>query len=195
METLERYSPQRIADRMQIQDVMYRWCRAVDRLDYNEIRSVFHPDANDSHGVYNGGIEGLIEWIRERHKSIPFSMHQVSNMLIEFASPDVALAETYLRTTQRYPKEAMAALAQLASVGDDAPETGRDLWTCSRYLDRFERRNGEWRIADRVVIQDWKLITPLPQQLPQNVPGSVVGRRDSEDPMFLARRELGISAS
>jgi hypothetical protein len=27
------YSPARLADRFMIQDLIYRWCRAVDRLD------------------------------------------------------------------------------------------------------------------------------------------------------------------
>lgn len=151
MTTIDQYSPERMADRMRIQDLMYRWCRAVDRLDYEGILAVFHADATDSHGSYCGGIEGLIEWIRTRHRTIPFSMHQVSNMLIEFGSSDVAVSEAYLRTIQRYPVEASAALAQLVST---APSGASDLWTCSRYVDRFERRNGEWRIAKRILVQD-----------------------------------------
>jgi hypothetical protein len=81
------YSPERIADRMQIQDTMYRWCRSVDRLDFDAMRQVFHPEAVDHHGAFDGGVEGLIDWIGNRHRTIPFSMHAVSNMLIEFAGP------------------------------------------------------------------------------------------------------------
>lgn len=188
--TLNPYSPGRIADRLQIQDVLHRWCRAIDRLDYDGIRAVFHPDATDSHGFYSGDIEGLITWIRERHRGIVFSMHQVSNQLIEFATPDVAVSEAYLRTIQRYSSDGATALAQLAH--GSKPAGANDLWTCSRYVDRLERRNGEWRIAKRVLVQDWKVITPVAVDAPQNVPGSVVGRRDAEDPIFLLRQEWGI---
>ena len=99
------YSVERLADRMQIQDCMYRWCRGVDRLDFESIRSAFHDDAIDRHGVYEGGVDGLVEWIRERHRAIPFSMHLVANMLIEFADRDTAIAETYCLAVQRYPSE------------------------------------------------------------------------------------------
>ena len=80
---------------MAIQDVMYRWCRSVDRLDFELMRSVFHPDAIDNHGAFKGGVEELVAWIRERHRNITFSAHRLGNMLIEFAGPDVALVETY----------------------------------------------------------------------------------------------------
>ena len=127
MSVMNQYSVERIADRMAIQDVMYKWCRAIDRLDFDGIRAVFHADAIDSHGAYVGGVEGLIEWIRERHKPIPFSSHQISNMLIEFATPDLALVETYVRTLQRYPAEAKASLAQLSGGQAGKPGVGMDL--------------------------------------------------------------------
>jgi hypothetical protein len=191
MQRIAQYSAERIADRMAIQDVMYRWCRAIDRLDYDGIRAVFHPDATDTHGIYNGDIEGLIAWIRERHRTIPFSMHQVSNMLIEFATPDIAVSEAYLRTIQRYPAEAVGALKQLANGCE--PDGPSDLWTCSRYVDRFERRGGEWKIAQRVLVQEWKLVTPVPSPVPGNVPGSVIGRRDVDDPFYVLREEWGLA--
>jgi len=189
------YSPERIADRMAIQDAMYRWCRSVDRLDYEGMRAAFHPDGTDNHGAFSGSADGLVEWIRERHKNIPFSSHAVSNMLIEFAGPDVALVETYVRTLQRYPADAAASLAQLSGGQTGTSGFGVDLMTSSRYLDRFERRNGEWRIYRRTLIQDWKQMTDVAQNAPKALPGWTVGRRDREDPVFVARRELGLDGT
>jgi hypothetical protein len=185
------YSPERIADRMQIQDTMYRWCRSVDRLDFDAMRQVFHPEAVDHHGAFDGGVEGLIDWIGNRHRTIPFSMHAVSNMLIEFAGPDLALVESYVRTTQRYPAEAAGALAQLA--GGKPPEGAMDLLTCSRYVDRFARRNGEWRILERTLVADWKQVVPVAADAPKPVPGWASGRRDQEDFVFAERRALGLA--
>ena len=85
----DQYSPARIADRMQIQDVMYKWCRAIDRLDSDGMRAVFHPGATDDHGPYQGDVEGLVAWVRERHKPIPFSSHQISE--VERGASHVAL--------------------------------------------------------------------------------------------------------
>ncbi|MEO8296862.1 MAG: nuclear transport factor 2 family protein [Burkholderiales bacterium] len=186
------YSLQRIADRLAIQDTMYRWCRAVDRLDLDGMRAVFHPDAIDNHGAYNGGVDGLIDWIRNRHRDIPFSMHAISNILIEFAGPDTALVETYIRTTQRYPAEARQALAQLSGGQGGAEGSAMDLFTCSRYIDRFERRNGEWRILRRAVVADWKQVVAVPADAPQPQPGWETGRRDADDLIYRERRALGL---
>ncbi len=187
------YSPGRIADRMQIQDCIYRWCRAVDRLDYEGMRASFHPDAVDRHGAFDGDIDGLVDWIRARHAAIPFSMHAVSNMLIEFAGPDRALVETYVRTTQRYPAEARQALDQLAGGRAGSGDGAMDLLTCSRYVDRFERRNGEWKIALRTLVADWKQFVEVPPGQPKPPASQEVGRRNEDDFIYRERRELGIS--
>ena len=192
MNAKDQYTIERIADRMAIQDVIYKWCRAIDRLDDDGMRAAFHADAIDNHAAYVGGVEGLVQWVRERHKPIPFSSHQVSNILIEFANPDLALVETYIRTLQRYPADAKASLAQLSGGQAGKPGVGTDLLTASRYVDRFERRNGEWRIAQRTLIQDWKQFIDVPDNLPLPKPGWIVGRRDKEDYIYRARAELGI---
>ncbi|HEY9281367.1 MAG TPA: nuclear transport factor 2 family protein [Eoetvoesiella sp.] len=194
MSPQEQYSPERIADRMAIQDAMYRWCRAVDRLDYEGMRAAFHPDGTDDHGIFSGGVDGLVEWIKERHKKIPFSMHQVSNMLIEFASPDLALVETYVRTVQRYPADATASLVQLSGGQEGTPGVAVDLLTCSRYVDRFERRAGEWRIFRRTLVQDWKQMVEVPENAPKPLDGWTVGSRSKDDPVYRERAELGLSA-
>lgn len=186
------YSPERIADRMQIQDCMYKWCRSVDRLDYEGMRDVFHPDAVDRHGAFDGPVDGLIDWIRNRHAAIPFSMHAVSNMLIEFAGHDLALVETYVRTTQRYPADARQALDQLAGGKAGPDGCAMDLLTCSRYVDRFERRDGRWKIAARTLVADWKQFVPVPGDLPAPPASQVTGRRGAEDFVFRERRALGI---
>ena len=113
-------------------------------------------------------------------------------MLIEFASPDLALAETYVRALQRYPADAKASLAQLSGGQSGKPGVGMDLLTSSRYVDRFERRDGEWRISRRSLIQDWKQLLEVAESAPQPRPGWIVGRRDKQDFIFLERAQLGI---
>jgi hypothetical protein len=186
------YSPERVADRFRIQDVLYRWCRAVDRLDREGMLGVFWPGAIDSHGPYIGPVEGLVDWILNRHKPIAVSSHFVGNLLIEFASEDVALVETYVRTIQQYPPHAKQQLAQLTGGNAGAEGTAMDMFTSSRYLDRMERRRGEWRIARRDLIQDWKQIQEVKVQALQPREGWIIGQRDGSDQTQVARRELGI---
>lgn len=189
---IEQYSPERLADRAQIQDVIYRWCRAVDRLDGKGILELFYPGAIDSHGPYIGPIEGLVDWLMERHKPIGFSSHFVGNLLIEFAAEDVALVETYVRTIQQYPVEAKAQLAQLTGGASGDPNAAMDMFTSSRYLDLMKRQNGRWRIARRTLIQDWKQLVEVKTKALQPHEGWIIGRRDGEDAMQVARRELGM---
>ena len=137
----EDYTPARLADRAMIQDLMLRWCRAADRLDYDGMLAVFHPGAIDSHGPYIGPVEGLIEWIRSLTPA-QMSSHLVGNLLIEFTGPDEALVETYVRTIQRYGPDAKAKLAQLTGGASGSPGASADMFTSSRYLDVMTRRDG-----------------------------------------------------
>ncbi|TFZ07739.1 nuclear transport factor 2 family protein [Ramlibacter humi] len=189
---LDPFGPGRIRDRLQIQDLMYRWCRAVDRLDKQGMLDIFWPGAIDSHGPYIGPAEGLVEWILVRHKPIATSSHFVGNLLIEFASDDVALVETYVRTIQQYPPEAKSQLAQLTGGAAGEPGGAMDMFTSSRYLDRMERRDGEWRIAHRDLIQDWKQIADVKYPALAPKEGWIIGRRDGTDQMQAERKRLGI---
>jgi len=189
------YSPERLADRAEIQDVMYRWCRAVDRLDVDGIRSVFHPDAIDNHGPFVGGVDALIAWLTDRHRGIPFSMHLVSNILIEFAGPDSALVETYIFATLRYSAQGKAALAAFTGGVAGGQGSATDAFSWARYIDRFERRGGDWRIARRTVAFDSSLMTDVPPDAPAFDPNWAVGRRDGDDPIYKERAAMGLGWS
>ena len=54
---LDPFSPERLADRAKIQDLIYRWCRSVDRLDREAMKAVFHEAAFASHGPYIGPVD------------------------------------------------------------------------------------------------------------------------------------------
>ena len=189
---LDPYSPQRIADRFMIQDLMYRWCRAVDRLDRQGMLDIFGPGAIDSHGPYIGPAEGLVDWILERHKPIAVSSHFIGNLLIEFADENTALVESYVRTIQQYPPHAKQQLAQLTGGAAGRTEAAVDMFTSSRYIDRVERRDGQWRIARRDLAQDWKQIVEVQHQALQPREGWIIGRRDGEDAVQTIRRGLGL---
>ena len=190
--TIDQYSPARIADRFMIQDLIYRWCRAVDRLDRQGMLDVFWPGAIDSHGPYIGPAEGLVDWILERHKPIQVSSHFIGNLLIEFASEEVALVESYVRTIQQYQPAAKHQLAQLTGGAVGRPDAAVDMFTSSRYIDRVERRCGEWRIARRDLAQDWKQIAEVQYKALQPQEGWIIGRRDGSDAVQILRQEVGL---
>ena len=66
------------------------------------------------------------------------------------------------------------------------------LWS-GRYVDRFERRAGVWKIANRLLIHDWNTYIPTLEEhigssgrpdLEVAVPDRAVGRRSPEDPSY-----------
>ena len=42
------------ADKIEIADVVYKYCRAIDRMDRELLESVFHEDSIHHHGEYEG---------------------------------------------------------------------------------------------------------------------------------------------
>ena len=45
---------QQLLDKQEIHEVIMRYCRGIDRLDREMIRSVYHDDAIDEHGLWKG---------------------------------------------------------------------------------------------------------------------------------------------
>jgi len=132
-------SLQTLVDEAAIRKVHLRYCRGVDRLDWELVRSCYHPDATDAHGSYNGGIDGFVEWASAGLPKFESTMHFTGNQLVE-VDGDIAWAEHYAICIHR-----RAATSE---------QPAADLIVNVRYVDRMERRDGEWRIAKRVVIAD-----------------------------------------
>ena len=162
MDTLER-----LAARSEIEDCLKRYARGVDRRDWDLVRGCFHPDARDHHGDFHGSPEAFIAWVQDRHAAVPFSMHYLLNCLIEFATAELAAVETYFWAIQRR---------------DAADGGGTDIEVFGRYLDRFEKRDGQWRVADRKVAYDSTRQTPSTAHLRKLV--GVLGQRDGSDPVY-----------
>lgn len=120
-----------------IRDALYRYARGIDRADEAALRSAYWPDASDCHGAFRGSASGFIEQALPRLRAGGRGVHQITNVLIELLGEQAAVESSFfaLQTTAAAP----------------AHET----LLCGRYLDRFERRGDEWRIAERTVVYDW----------------------------------------
>jgi hypothetical protein len=130
-----------ITAHMEIRQALVRYCRGVDRGDAALIKSAFHPDAFDRHGASRRLGHELADSLAYREGGIRMAGHHITNVYIELHGPDVARVESYV-------------LAFVPSQSDGAEQ--EDLRVVgARYLDRFERRDGEWRVADRLVVVDW----------------------------------------
>ncbi len=155
-----------LTDKLEITEVLHRYARAVDRKDFDAVADCYFSDAIDNHGGYVGTVEGLIADMKVRHRTIDSSMHFVTNVLVDLVG-DVANVESYC----------------LCYLRQDPGPDGRQARATikCRYVDRFERRDGKWRIADRIVVFDESVTEPVEDVLD---PAWVRSRRSSEDPVF-----------
>lgn len=122
-----------LIDRQEIWDVLLRYARGLDRLDRELIRSCYHDDAVDDHHVYVGKPDDFIDWAFDYSRACNVVHHHgLSNHRCEIDGDD-AHAETYYT---------------FIGVNKAPPH----LLSMGRYIDRFQKRSGEWRIADRVCV-------------------------------------------
>ena len=97
-------------------------------------------------------------------------MHMMSNMLIELLARDEALVETYCPVFQRFDPGAVGVAVGSKGV--------RKLAT-ARYIDRFEARHGEWRMAHRTLA--FADIQEEPLDAPSAYPPDFVKQRHGID--------------
>lgn len=160
-----------LVDRQAIVDVVLRYCRGIDRLDLELVRNCYHPDATDEHGTFTGTRDEYVDWVASVLTRFTGTMHVVANQLVEVdGDTDTAHCETY---------------GVAYHWGEPRDDARRNFTTGFRYLDRFERRDGVWRIARRVAVREWTHVVPADQQLviPRERDGRR-GQRDRSDPVY-----------
>ncbi|MBF9032653.1 nuclear transport factor 2 family protein [Rhodobacterales bacterium HKCCE2091] len=135
---------QELWDREQIRQCLHRYTRGVDRFDRELILSAFHPDCIDEHGKFVGNREEFVDWALNMHEKAQLThQHCLLNHTCEIDG-DTAHAETYFMFV------AMNRRGKPLTIGG------------GRYVDRLEKRDGEWRIAARVTVRDWSNLDQVP---------------------------------
>lgn len=157
-----------LADKQAIRDLLYTYCRAVDRLDVALGHSIWHDDGYADYGAdyYQGPGKGVIDTICQHHVGLTSHSHQVTNVLIELQG-DQAGSEAYVSGTMRMERE-----GKLIHLG---------VW--GRYLDRWERRDGRWGLLHRVVVFDHEEMREV-----QAMGRASRATRDATDPSYAVLR-------
>jgi len=154
--------------RTAIEDCLKRFARAVDRQDWKAAREAYHDGAFDDHGFFKGPPDPFLAHIAKLHEQQQHSMHFNTNVLIEFQSRERAFVETYVLALQRFADRRVTASA--------------------RYLDRFEKRDGEWRVVHRTLVFGDIVSEPMtdPSQFPTEF---TVQKHGMDDPLYRLKRE------
>jgi ketosteroid isomerase-like protein len=143
----------------EIQEVLMRYGRGVDRADEELLKSCYHADATEEHGsAYAGPAHAYIEGAVGRIRKMGTMAHYICNIHISLEG-DLAYVEAYVLTFARFDKDGESF----------------DTFTGGRICDRFERRDGEWKIAHRKLAFDWNRDVPSQE-------GWCLGMFDPADP-------------
>ena len=126
--------------RQALLELSSRYCCAVDRLDTSLMTSLWWPGATVDVGVFEGDALAYSEVITTPNESLRRSHHSVSNPVYRLAG-DTASGQVYVNA------------ASTAVVEGKVVEN----LVGGRYVDEYERRDGEWRFTFRAFVIDWAL--------------------------------------
>jgi hypothetical protein len=120
-----------LQDRQAILDCIQRECRARDRQDVDQIAGCWWEDGQDEHGpIITRAPDYPARANRGHGANFHMTSHNITNHLCEI-SGDTAHCESYVIGGLFWLNGKTTTLA------------------FGRYLDRLERRNGEWRLLVR----------------------------------------------
>jgi len=130
-----------LLDRQAITDVIYGYCLAVDRLDFKAMTELYHPDGFDDHGHFGEGpVKNFFSFVEKNVAggSIGRVHHAVTNIVLKLDG-DYAESQSWFFGFHVIEEE------------------GKEPWDyviIGRFLDKFEKRNGQWKIFHRRVVPD-----------------------------------------
>ncbi|MGI5159149.1 nuclear transport factor 2 family protein [Microbispora sp. CA-102843] len=130
-----------LQDRLDIAELLARYCFALDDRDWGLLEQVFTEDAAAEYGLagHPRGLPAIVEVVRASLEPLDASQHFVGTSLVEATGAGEAKGRTYL-------------IAQHIRHGTP----GGDLYTIAgTYVDRFVRTRDGWRIANRHLTHTW----------------------------------------
>lgn len=154
-----------------ITEVLYRYCRAFDRMDYDLALTVWHPDGTCNYtnrvGTANTPVAEYFGPSWAYRAALRNHSHQVTNILIELMDDKAASESCFTASLQTEPQD-----------GKILEHLYR-----GRYLDRWSRRAGVWAIDHRQVVFDSYTPYEFAFDRLKDIPMELT-RRDRDDPSY-----------
>jgi len=135
---------QELLDKKACEEVLIRYGRTLDWLDTAGQAQCFWPDAAIDYGFFRGSATEWVPVVMELEKASLRRWHACNSIIVQVAG-STAKSECYGLTAGSSETEEGALECHVFG---------------GRYLDEFEKRNGQWRIAKRTYIADWAYTFP-----------------------------------
>lgn len=137
---------QELLDKEQIREKLMIYSRLCDRMDLDVADIMFAPDSCCEYGPYFTGTgRELAAWLKASHNGFTATSHQMTNMLINI--------------------DGDKATSECGHVGitynDEESDEVFANYSFSRYLDKWEKRDGQWLIVSRKVLSDIGYFTEI----------------------------------
>jgi SnoaL-like domain len=163
-------------DREAIRDILAAYAHAIDRRRWGMMEHLFHDDAVFKFGVIAGDWRGFVEQARAVIDPCLATQHQLGQVQFGFEGADVCHTETYMTAMHTIPPG-----YPLAAVFPDKGVIYSAI-VAGRYVDRFEKRDGAWRIAQRTGLYDWREFRVVEGVDLSDTPEGAAGFHDARDP-------------
>jgi hypothetical protein len=124
-----------------IRHALGNYCRAMDRIDDDLARSLWHPGGEANYEqVFEGTGDEFCDWVAEFHRGLEKTSHEILHSTITVTG-STAASETYVE------------------VNLLRKEGGRHILTTShgRYLDQWSERDGRWAVDKRRYVRSFSI--------------------------------------
>ncbi len=149
-----------LLDKQACSDLVLSLGRAYDRIDREMLLSLFWPDAEIEYATFKGGPDGLADWALGIVSKMSRTQHILTNVMVNVFG-DTAASETCF-----------------SAYHQQGPDDGEFLFVSGRYMDRFARRDGVWKMSGRYAVTEFRMSAPLRQE---HSAATVLGLRSRED--------------
>jgi len=135
---------QEISDRLEIGDLLIRYCTAIDSKQYDDLDAVFTPEAiidYTSAGGIRGTLSEIKKWLSQVLSLFPMTQHVVGNVVVKIEGDRATSRCVFFNPMGLPPPEGKKGLKVLCFGG--------------YYNDTLTRTGDGWRICERVEESSW----------------------------------------
>jgi hypothetical protein len=169
-----------LEDREAIRDILAAYAHAIDRRQWGMMARLFHPDAVFQFGLVAGDWRGFVEQARAIIDPCLATQHQLGQTIFGFEGEAVCHTETYMTAMHTIPP----GYPMTAAFPDKGVIYSGIV--AGRYVDRFEKRGAQWRIARRTGLYDWREFRVVEGVDLSDTAEGAAGYHDARDPSTAA---------